>query len=70
MTRKKKLAWPKLSLEVGAYKIENIKKAMMKNDIFTLYHMGELPYYRHDREGTIKSFIHQHDIILKYILDT
>lgn len=45
MIRKNKLAWPKLLLQVGEYKVENVKQAVVEVKVISIYYFGELPYY-------------------------
>ena len=53
MIRKNKLTWFKLPLRVGAYKVENVKKVVTEAEVLSIYHLGGLPYYQHDLDGTI-----------------
>lgn len=57
MTRKKEMTWPKLPLRVRSYKIESMKQAIAETEIFGVYHLGGLPFYRHDLEEQSKSFV-------------
>jgi len=70
MMRNKKMSWPKLSLQVISYKIENMKQVITETEIFGVYHLGDMPFYRHDPEGTIKIFCQQHNIGWQYTHET
>ena len=55
--RKKRMACLKLPPQMGSYKIDSMKQAVMETKIFLVYCLGEFPYYRHDLNGIIKSSI-------------
>ena len=66
MMRKRKMDFPKLPLQVGSYKIENVKQAVEATKFFGVYQFGELPFYRHDLEGLLKKFCKKHSIPWSY----
>ena len=39
MIRKNKLTWLKLPLQVGAYKVENVKQVVIEAEIFIVYRL-------------------------------
>lgn len=57
MTRKKIITWIKLPLQVGCYKIEIMKQVVAETEIFGVYQLGALHFYRHHPKGTIKNFL-------------
>jgi hypothetical protein len=58
--------WSKLLLQVGYYKIEKVKQVVTKSEIVELYHLGEIPFFRHNPKGTLKRFCKKHHITWKY----
>ena len=55
-----------MMLQVGSYKIENVKQATEEMEIFGIYRFGELPFFRHDLEGLLIFFFKQHNIPWAY----
>ena len=70
MTTKRKMTWPKLLLQVRPCKIENFKQAVTNTKIFEVYHLGDLPFYRHDPKGIFKKFCKKHGITWQYTHET
>lgn len=60
------MTWPKIPFQVGSYKSENVKQAVVDIEIFEVYHLGKQPFYGHDHEATLKKFCKQHNITWKY----
>ena len=55
---------------MGSYKIESMKQAIVEIKIFGVYCLGNMPFYKHDLEGTIKIFCLQHNISWQYTHET
>ena len=53
------MTWPKLPLQVGSFKIENVKKAIKDIKIFEFYCLGDLPLYWHDPKGLVNFFLQE-----------
>ena len=54
--RNKKNPWPKLSLQVGSYRIKNTKQEEAEIQIFNVYQFRDMPFYKHDLEYFLNNF--------------
>lgn len=64
------MTWLKLPLQIGTYKIERMKQARAKVEIFTHCHLGDFPFYLHDPKGMIKNFFQKHNLCKDYTHET
>ena len=48
MIKKKKVAWPKLSIYIGSYKLESVKQPEAKPSAIKSFIFGEMIFQKHD----------------------